>query len=506
MELELTRETIRFEQLAARSAEQVTIEGDAMLPGSMRDAVTVLAVLARAHLTGVTPGNGEATLRGRVNFRLLYSQGDLTRIRSLETSCSFEHRAVIAGATPQSRIQTAVCVQETEGIAGSGRVTLRALLGIEAEAFETVQRDWITGISGGGEAGVQTLEQTVCSSISEVLGEGSALVREEFDLPAKAEAGEVLSVTAEAGEPEISGGGADAQGKAARTGVSGVIMVRVLHRSADQGRPPVTTTHELPYDAVIEAQLPEGAQLTARAEVTDVMADAVPAGDGMTLRVEAEVRVVLSACMQQEKTLLADAYTLCGEALEIETQETDALTCEAYMQAMESTRIQVQLPEDAPPVGTMLAAFAQPVLAGVAPAGRRLEAEGVMNLTLVYLPLDSDVPYAVKAKEPFSMTFPVEAGEGVTAELHAVETTPGAATSDRAEVRCVLMIRAVRRGVRRIRGVKAVTAHPAQKEEHGFVLVWPPEGESRWETARRLRVAQESLRSVGKGALLAMRR
>ena len=506
MELELTRETIRFEQLVSRSAEQVTIEGEAVLPGSMRDAVTVLAVLARAHLTGASAGNGEALLRGRVNFRLLYTQGDLTRIRSLETGCSFEHRAMVAGATPQSRIQAAVCVQETEGIAGSGRVTLRALLGIEAEAFETVQRDWITGVSGGEAEGVQTLEQTAVFCIGETLGEGSALVREEFELPAKSDAGDVLSVTATAGAPEISGGGADAQGKAARTGVSGVVLVRVLHRAKEPGRPLVTTTHELPYDTVIEAQLPEGAQLTARAEVTDVMADAAPADDGMTLRVEAEVRVVLSACTQQEKTLLADAYTLRGETLELKTQETDVHTFEEHRQAMESMRIQAQLPEDAPPVGTMLAAFAQPVLAGLAPAGRRLEAEGIMNLTLVYLPADSDVPFAVHTKEPFTMTFPVEAGEGVRAALYAVEAAPGAATSDRVEVRCVLMIRAVEHGVRRIRGVSEVTAQPAQKQEHGFVLVWPPEGETRWQTARRLRVAQESLRSVGKGALLAMRR
>ena len=104
------------------------------------------------------------------------------------------------------------------------------------------------------------------------------------------------------------------------------------------------------------------------------------------------------------------------------------------------------------------------------------------------------------------MTFPLEAGEGVTARIHAVEVTPGAVTSDRAEVRCVLALDALSRSLQRIRGVKDVTAHPAEKQEHGFVLVWPPEGETRWETARRLRVAQESLRHVGKGAVMAMRR
>jgi len=149
VELMLTRETLRFERLAARGGEQVTIEGEAALPGSMRDAVTVLGVQAQAHLSGAAAGSGEALLRGRVNFRLLYTQGDLTRIRSMETGCDFEHRMAMPGVSGQMRIQAAVCVQETEGAAGSGRVTLRALLGLEAEAFETAEKEWVTGVSSG---------------------------------------------------------------------------------------------------------------------------------------------------------------------------------------------------------------------------------------------------------------------------------------------------------------------------------------------------------------------
>ena len=47
---------------------------------------------------------------------------------------------------------------------------------------------------------------------------------------------------------------------------------------------------------------------------------------------------------------------------------------------------------------------------------------------------------------------------------------------------------------------------PEEKKEHGFVLVWPEPGETRWETARRLRVEQSALRPAGRNALLALRR
>ena len=55
-------------------------------------------------------------------------------------------------------------------------------------------------------------------------------------------------------------------------------------------------------------------------------------------------------------------------------------------------------------------------------------------------------------------------------------------------------------------GWKLLFREPEQKQEHGFVLVWPVAGESRWDTARRLRVREENLKPAGRNALVAFRR
>ena len=129
-----------------------------------------------------------------------------------------------------------------------------------------------------------------------------------------------------------------------------------------------------------------------------------------------------------------------------------------------------------------------------------------MCITLIYLPVDSDVPCSVKVREPFVMTFPVEANENVRAQVYEIETILGPTTSDRAELRCVLGLHAVQHGVDRIHAVCSVETEEQEKQPRGFVLVWPREGESRWETARRLRVREDSLRPAGKSALLAFRK
>lgn len=499
MELKLTRKMLRFERFVGRSEDQVTIEGEATLPGSMRDAVTVLSVQAQAHLTGAQAVNGEAGVRGRVCFQVLYTQGDLTRVRSLETSCDFMHTVPMPGVSASMRLVPAVYVQETEGVASSGRMTLRALLLITLEAFETAEREIIAGIEDGEKDNLLTKKQQAVSCMHEPAGENKTLVREEFDLPGKLGVGDLLSASAVAGECELSGGNG-------RIGVAGRLEVRVLHRPSEPGNALVTTVHELPFDLVIDTQHEEGVQLQATAEVMDVMADSIEYDKGRTLRLEAEVRVRLMRCREREIEVLSDLYSLSGPVLEPVIETLDLHTCQRHMQARESTRLQVTLPPDAPPIGTVLAGFARPTITAVSPAGRRLDAEGIMQVTLIYLPQESDIPHAVHSREPFAMTFPVEAQEGVSAQAYAIETMTGPTTSDRAELRCVLGLQAVQHGVTQLQVITDVAQKPEQKREHGFVMVWPAAGESRWDTARRLRVREESLRPAGRNALLAFRR
>jgi len=499
VELKLMRETLCFERFVGRGEEQVTIEGEATLPGSMRDAVTVLSVQAQAHLTGAQAGNGEAGVRGKVCFQVLYTQGDLTRVRALETSCDFTHTIPMTGVTPGMRLEPAVYVQETEGIAGSGRMTLRALLLLTLEAFETAQQEIVSDAEDGktGNLLMRRLKANGC--MREIVGENKTLVREEFDLPGKLGVGDVLSASGAAGECELAGGNG-------RIGVSGRIEVRVLHRPRETGNALVTTVHELPFAVSIDARIDDGAQMQASAEVIDVMADSIENEKNRTLRLEAQVRVRLMRCSQTEMEVVSDLYSLAGPVLEPVIKTLDLHACEQRMISRESTRLQVTLAPDAPPIGTLLAAFALPTIISVSPAGRRLDAEGIMQVTLIYLPQDSDIPHAVHTREPFSMTFPVEAQEGVSAQAFAIETMTGPTTSDRAELRCVLGLHAVQHGIQQLQVVTDVTQKPEPKQEHGFVMVWPAAGESRWETARRLRVREESLRPAGKNALLVFRR
>lgn len=494
MDANMERETLHYERMGAAANEQVTIEGEAMLPGSMRDAVTVLSVQARVHMTGVQAATDRIAIRGRVGFSVLYTQGDLTRIRVIETTCDFTHSLTAIGAEPGMRAEAVACVRETNGVAGSGRLSLSAQLQVDAKAFETAERSVVTGIRG--EKTLCSREQTAELCACMPMGEEKALLREEFDLPDRLAVQDVLTATGTASITDITG-------TSGRVGVSGMVEVRVLHRPQKAGDALVMTTHEAPFEVTIPAQMDEGMQMSARAEVIDVMADSAAMDRQRTLRVEVEIDVRLYGQREEKHILLEDLYSTEGALLEPQTEEIDIYTAQENGGARESVRIQATLPSDAPPMETVLAAFANPVDVRFESAGRRMNAEGVMGLTLLYLPVDSDIPYAVRLREPFAMTFPIETGDNAQVTLEAIECGIGPATSDRVELRCVLYAQARTHSTKRLRIVTDVTEKPEEKRERGFVLVWPMPGETRWDTARRLRVPQESLRPAGAQALMA---
>ena len=170
VEMTLSRETLCFERLALAREEQVSVEGEATLPGSMRDAVTVLSVQAQAYLEDARATAGGMTLRGHVSFQALYTQGDLTRIRAMETTCDFEHSIDAPELQPDMRVNASVAVQETEGTAASGRMTLRALLDLQIEAFETTRQALVTDAAGDEDA-LRTRMQRVAFCRTAPLGE-----------------------------------------------------------------------------------------------------------------------------------------------------------------------------------------------------------------------------------------------------------------------------------------------------------------------------------------------
>lgn len=152
----------------------------------------------------------------------------------------------------------------------------------------------------------------------------------------------------------------------------------------------------------------------------------------------------------------------------------------------------IAMPDDAQPIGTMLAAFVQPAVGTRENVNGRLRVDGMLGVTLCYLPMDSDVPVSVHQDVPFSMQFVCDLPSSAAITLECVEAVASAITSDRAEVRSYWPWRA---GIRRAAFgvITDIETMQVPEESGGIILYYPKDCETSWDVAKRYRIGEETL-------------
>ena len=282
-----------------------------------------------------------------------------------------------------------------------------------------------------------------------------------------------------------------------KIGVEGTVTISAVHASDLPGKPLVVTHHEAPFSQTLELSGESGDLLDARVTVRDVAVASQDAGDGgKTLRAEVLLGVQGTADTQEKLTVLRDAYTYQGAALTFSGRDVVIRTGQRRASAAESGKTTLLLPDGTPPVRGMLAAFATPIMTAQDSTGSRLNTEGMLEITLLYMTDENTAPVTVHQETPFRTSFAVSAAPDsiITLTADEVEATP--ITSDRVELRYVLRLTCD--------GVETQSAHlltDAQEEaadevDDGLYLCYCQTGEDWWTLAKEYRVPQEKLRRL----------
>ena len=136
------------------------------------------------------------------------------------------------------------------------------------------------------------------------------------------------------------------------------------------------------------------------------------------------------------------------------------------------------------------------MLTGWEQTGGRLTAEGMLEITLLYMTDDSDEPVHVQQEEPFRLTFAAQAGEQDHLTLTCGDVEASAITSDRVEMRYImhLDISGVREETARLvtDALPVATGTP----EGSIVLYFTQPGETLWDIAKRYRVPVKEIREL----------
>ena len=487
MEIEWIRENMETEQVVPLQAVQIAVETEAALPGGLREEARVLHADALAAVSGGEWAGGRAAVDGKVTFHVLYTQGDMDRVRSLEATADFSQSMTAEGALPaQAAVHPRAEVIGVSAKAFNGRVLLRAALQLSGDAAGVRTVSCLKGVVDAPQ--VQQLSQTVSLENTVGEGQGQTLLREEFELSDVLQITETLYASAQARVEDILGG---ADGRAT---VTGTVFLEAWHASDMPGRPLVNTRHTVPFEHVVALSGALGDALAARSEVRDTAVLSQENEDGSrVLRAEVQLFSEISAVAEKETTLLRDVFTLSGNGIAAAAEEVSVRSGTVTEQTEAPCRLVMQLDAGDPRVKTPLAGFALPVIGQARADHGELTVEGVMNLTLIYLADGSAAPVSASQETPFRAVFATAGLPEDHLALTAGEVELNALTGDRVEFRCALHLSA--EGVRQtaVRVLTGAESVPEGESAKGICLYYPQAGEDVWEIAKRYRMPQDAI-------------
>lgn len=488
MEAQLRKETVTVEQVTAQGASQAVVEGEITLPGGLREETHVLHAGGMAVVDSAESGQDRATLSGKVIFHVLYTQGAPNQVHVVEATADFIHQCDLPGAQPKGRVTAQGSVEHVDASVQGGRLNMRAIVQLSVRGASAQAVEVLTGLDAPGGTALQTQELSLRRNVAS--GQTDTLLREEFELPEGLQVRETLCAEATAQISEITGG----QGK---IGVEGTVALEAVHASDLSGKPLVVTHHQLPFQQTVELSGESGELLDGRVTVRDVAVASQDAGDGTkTLRVEVLLGVQGMADTQEQLTVLRDAYPLQGNALTFAGRDIDVRTGQIRASAAESGKTTLLLPDGTPPVRGMLAAFATPVMTARESTGSRLNVEGMLEITLLYMTDEQTAPVTVHQEAPFRVSFATQIAPESLVQLAADEVEATPITSDRVELRYVLHLAADGVETKTVQLLTDAQETAANPPEDGLYLCYCQNGEDWWSLAKQYRVPMEKLRKM----------
>ena len=483
---ETMREMLPMQRFVAQATSQAVVEGDVALPGGLREETNVLSAEAMAVLTGAEADEGEVEAEGKVTFHVLYTQGDPTLVSALEASAEFSHDVDVPSARDGMIPMVTLTVEHVEATAQGGRMHLLAILKVHVRVFAVDPLPVVTGVTGAEGLMVSTKTVHCLSPASQ--GDQDVLVREECELGSVLQITDTLYATAFAQVQDVMGG-------EERAAISGNILLEVTHRSHMPSRPIVVTRHTIPFEETIPLTGSQADSLCCNAVVKDV---AVLSQEGAeegsrTMRAEVLLHLTAQATTGRDVCLLLDAYTTQGDLLAPETQPVSRVVRHQQLHTAESGKLMLLL-DGQPPARTPLKASIRPIVTDATRDRGKLNLEGMMEVTLLYMTDDSDVPCTYHTEEPFRMSFACEPASPEALCLTPSNVDVAGITSDRVEVKYILHLSCHDAALAPENLVSGISFLPAQPDEPGILLCFSRPGETLWDIAKRYRVSCDSLR------------
>lgn len=478
MPLKVRKSEIEVEREIGYKYLQMQSRAEALVPGAGREAIEPLLWDANAVIIRVDVQSDRVVLDGTLNCQAVYRQGEETSLRALSAKANISQVTEIPGAQGGMLSRVQPVIEGVEARYENGHMVFLVSMGMHVRVMKLEPVEVIDMLEDAQN--IEARFEEVCLTRLAAEATETAVLTGRVELPQALDARAALmdwgSVSVDSVEPDL--GGVRVRGKA---------QIESLIASGIEGRPAVLVKYPIEFDKLIE--LPEWLSQTAcvTPSVRSVRAQLEQGNEGAesALAIQADVHFAISANLRECVGILEDAYATAGNSVRVQMGHFTACRDAHCLRSSESVRGTVLLEEGAPAVGSVIAVRVLPNIAEIQPLEKGSRISGLLEATLLYMPVGSDSPASTHTQLPFELELDWELGENPVVNLSVTSAESNALMSDRLEMKIGLNVDCEARIQQSVDYVTEVEEGEEMKRRPGYIICWPEENADAWTVGKR---------------------
>ena len=486
MPLTLAKETteMNWKTQAGKQATQILLEGDMIVPDSKPDLQEILRCEGRVKLKDKRISDGRISFSGELEIGVLYrAKNGEKPLYGMKSSLPMEDILHMEGLGKELEVSLDAVLEHLDcQIINDRKISVKAIIGVEAEAEGKMQAEILTGVSGED---VEIMMGTLRLENDTAELKDRFTVKEEMTIPAsQPEIGEILSENVRLTEQEIR----PMDGKAV---IRGNLCIHLLYADGEGNLG--SLVEKIPLSGYLEDEnISPKTDLTGTLTVEGCRLTPAVDEDGETRRLNADVTIgaVLNGKETVEQEILLDAYAPEGMvSLKKETIQYPVTVANRKNQFTLKERVSLEN-------GEMPMLRAETVWGEVRLSEARImadavEAEGVLTADILYHCADDREPVAmIERGIPFTQMMEgkgVLEGDDVQVSLRLEDMDFQMISDKEGELRATVTMEAEAKRRETADVVTDITMEDRKETQPmaGAVIYMVQKGDSLWKIAKK---------------------
>lgn len=405
--MEVEKKEYQFHYFKKQMVSQLTMDEDFNIPDAKEDIEKYITCDTMVHMEQVKSSEGKVSIRGQVDFKLLYISRE-GKIQGMENAIAFDE--IINGDEIKSsdNIHVKYCLEDFNvSIINTRKINIRGILTFFVCSQEMSQIEAVNDLSGE-EVHCRRWKGNVLQTV--LNKKDTYRIREEIELPQeKPNIAEILWST-------LTLNNISTRLEEDRVSLSGEIRLFFMYDSEGEETPVQWMWVQIPFDGTIDVPgCMEGMIGEIDTSVSGYNLNLKTDYDGEQRMVELEVVMELAMHIYQEEEveILRDVYSLKEEVgLQLEKASYSRLGIRNRSTCKIEDKLRIK--KETANILQVLTAQGSASVEEVIPEEKGIRIEGVIRIKLMYVRSDDGMPLGI-ADEILPFSHLIETGENTDA-------------------------------------------------------------------------------------------